>query len=108
MTSHPIHSFIFTKTKVISENECSQLLGILSCIVRPSLTIGPPSPPTQRVCVTFTVLFSFLAANAVFFGRAKVSAEQDLSIAIYSALFVVPVGVIFPLLFMVRLNLVFA
>ena len=60
---------------------------------------------SQRVCVTFTVLFSFLAANAVFFGRAKVSAEQDLSIAIYSSLFVVPVGVIFPLLFMVRAHL---
>ena len=53
----------------------------------------------QRLCVAFGSVFTILAVNAMFFGQGKQSVEQDVSIAIYSALITAPVGVCFPLLF---------
>ena len=53
----------------------------------------------QRLCVAFGSVFTILAVNAMFFGQGQPSVEQDLSIAIYSALITAPVGVCFPLMF---------
>jgi hypothetical protein len=53
----------------------------------------------QRLCVAFGSVFTILAVNAMFFGQGKQSVEQDLSIAIFSALITAPVGVCFPMLF---------
>ncbi len=53
----------------------------------------------QRLNVMFATVLSILAVNAVFFGQGQRSPEQDLSIAIYSALATAPVGVLFPKLF---------
>jgi formate-dependent nitrite reductase membrane component NrfD len=46
-----------------------------------------------------TVLFTFLAVNAMFFGQSAIDVSQDISIAIFSSLIVVPIGVICPMLF---------
>jgi hypothetical protein len=53
----------------------------------------------QRLSVSFGSIFTILAVNAMFFGQGKRSAEQDLSISIYSAIITAPVGVCFPMLF---------
>ena len=61
----------------------------------------PDDPYTsyQRLFVVFTLLFSFLAANAMFFGQVDGSQENAIAIAIYSSLIVAPIGVVFPILF---------
>jgi hypothetical protein len=61
--------------------------------------LDDPFSSYQRLFVVFTLLFSFLAINAMFFGQADGSQENALSIAIFSSLIVTPIGVVFPMLF---------
>jgi hypothetical protein len=54
---------------------------------------------SQRLAVMFTLFFSVLVANAMFFGQTAKNFAATISISIYSSLVTVPVGIIFPKLF---------
>ncbi len=61
----------------------------------------PDDPYTthQRLGVMFAILYTLLAANAMFWGREGQSPAQDISISIVSSLLLVPLAVVFPAVF---------